>query len=291
MAASDGVFDNLWDDQLLTVLSGVMGHHMTNGSTSSSTPRRSSGAAKQPKQGHRRSLSSAFSGWGFAAGRSSAARGKAAAGAAAAGGGSAAAGTDARDCSKDMVAGLGAEGAEAGEGDEGGLKRSDSAPPDVLSSCNGGVSDQGEVPVPCASISTLDHASEASLPSANPQRSSSSPLTPHAAADTSDRASKRPQSPESSGNGASAAVPALSKRPESPASSSSSKGQSAAVLAQRAADALVRAAMKNAQDESFRSPWSVAAGRQGLFARLFAKGGKMDDCTCVVAIVRDVRRA
>jgi hypothetical protein len=61
----------------------------------------------------------------------------------------------------------------------------------------------------------------------------------------------------------------------------------AAELAQRAADALTRAAFRNAQDDAFKSPWAAAAGRQGLIARLFAKGGKMDDCTCVVAIVRD----
>ncbi|GBF95655.1 hypothetical protein Rsub_08637 [Raphidocelis subcapitata] len=58
-----------------------------------------------------------------------------------------------------------------------------------------------------------------------------------------------------------------------------------AQLAQRAADALSRTAHRNAQNEHFKSPWSVAAGRQGLMAKLFAKGGKMDDCTCVVAVV------
>ncbi|KIY94081.1 hypothetical protein MNEG_13880, partial [Monoraphidium neglectum] len=64
-----------------------------------------------------------------------------------------------------------------------------------------------------------------------------------------------------------------------------------AELSRAAADALAAAAFRNAQDDSFRSPWAAAAGRQGLLARLFAKGGKMDDCTCVVALVRDARAA
>ncbi|KAI8467711.1 MAG: hypothetical protein J3K34DRAFT_460248 [Monoraphidium minutum] len=64
-----------------------------------------------------------------------------------------------------------------------------------------------------------------------------------------------------------------------------------AALAQRAADMLARAAFVNASDDHFRSPWAAAAGRQGLIARLFARGGKMDDCTCVVAIVRDAAAA
>jgi hypothetical protein len=64
-----------------------------------------------------------------------------------------------------------------------------------------------------------------------------------------------------------------------------------ATLVQRAADALARAAHRNAGDEHFKSPWAAAAGRQGLLARLFAHGGKMDDCTCVVAMVRDAASA
>ncbi|KAI8476636.1 MAG: hypothetical protein J3K34DRAFT_516498 [Monoraphidium minutum] len=57
--------------------------------------------------------------------------------------------------------------------------------------------------------------------------------------------------------------------------------------AQRAASALARAAHRNAGDGSYRSPWAAAAGRQSVLARLFSRGGKMDDCTCIVAIVRD----
>jgi hypothetical protein len=77
----------------------------------------------------------------------------------------------------------------------------------------------------------------------------------------------------------------------SSSSSSSSSSGSHAELAQRAADALARAAFHNAGDDGFKSPWAAAARRQGLLARLFAKGGKMDDCTCVVAFVADARRA
>lgn len=59
----------------------------------------------------------------------------------------------------------------------------------------------------------------------------------------------------------------------------------------RAAELVAAAAAAHAADKEFKSPWSVAAGRAyGLLARLFAKGGKMDDITCVVAVVQDVRR-
>ncbi|KIY96887.1 hypothetical protein MNEG_11072 [Monoraphidium neglectum] len=65
---------------------------------------------------------------------------------------------------------------------------------------------------------------------------------------------------------------------------------SPADLARRAAQALARAAHFNASDASYRSPWSVAAGGRGVIARLFSRGGKMDDCTCVVALVADARQ-
>lgn len=59
----------------------------------------------------------------------------------------------------------------------------------------------------------------------------------------------------------------------------------------RAAELVAAAAAAHAADKEFKSPWSVAAGRAyGLLARLFAKGGKMDDITCVVAVVQDVSR-
>jgi hypothetical protein len=59
----------------------------------------------------------------------------------------------------------------------------------------------------------------------------------------------------------------------------------------RAAELVAAAAAAHAADKEFKSPWSVAAGRAyGLLARLFAKGGKMDDITCVVAVVQDVTR-
>lgn len=61
--------------------------------------------------------------------------------------------------------------------------------------------------------------------------------------------------------------------------------------AQRAAEALANRAFENAQDKEYKSPWSVAAGKNyGLLARLFAKGGKMDDITVVVAIVQDASK-
>lgn len=59
----------------------------------------------------------------------------------------------------------------------------------------------------------------------------------------------------------------------------------------RAAELVAAAAAAHAADKEFKSPWSVAAGRAyGLLARLFAKGGKMDDVTCVVAVVQDSDR-
>lgn len=61
----------------------------------------------------------------------------------------------------------------------------------------------------------------------------------------------------------------------------------ARAAAQDAAHALATAAFANAQDRDIKSPWSVAAGEHaGLLARLFAKGGKMDDITVVVGLVR-----
>lgn len=59
----------------------------------------------------------------------------------------------------------------------------------------------------------------------------------------------------------------------------------------RAAEILAAAAAAHAADKEFKSPWSVAAGKAyGLLARLFAKGGKMDDITCVVAVVQDAKK-
>ncbi|KAF8062670.1 IFT46 [Scenedesmus sp. PABB004] len=60
----------------------------------------------------------------------------------------------------------------------------------------------------------------------------------------------------------------------------------------RAAELLAAAAAAHAADKEFKSPWSVAAGKAyGLLARLFAKGGKMDDITVVVAVVQDAGKA
>jgi hypothetical protein len=57
-------------------------------------------------------------------------------------------------------------------------------------------------------------------------------------------------------------------------------------FAERAARLLAQRAAQHAADKDFKSPWSVAAGQvYGLMAKLFAKGGKMDDVTCVVACV------
>jgi hypothetical protein len=54
------------------------------------------------------------------------------------------------------------------------------------------------------------------------------------------------------------------------------------------ADTLAAVGHEHAGDSGFRSPWSVAAGRQGgLLGRLFAsRGGKMDDITVLVASVQ-----
>jgi hypothetical protein len=84
---------------------------------------------------------------------------------------------------------------------------------------------------------------------------------------------------------AEAAVAAAPAKPASPADVSPSD-------VTRAAELLAAAAAAHAADKEFRSPWSVAAGKAfGLLARLFAKGGKMDDITCVVAVVQDAGKA
>jgi hypothetical protein len=82
-----------------------------------------------------------------------------------------------------------------------------------------------------------------------------------------------------------AAAAAAPAKPASPADVSPSD-------VTRAAELLAAAAAAHAADKEFRSPWSVAAGKAfGLLARLFAKGGKMDDITCVVAVVQDAGKA
>jgi hypothetical protein len=82
-----------------------------------------------------------------------------------------------------------------------------------------------------------------------------------------------------------AAAAAAPAKPVSPADASQAD-------VARAAELLAAAAAAHAADKEFRSPWSVAAGKAfGLLARLFAKGGKMDDITCVVAVVQDAGKA
>jgi hypothetical protein len=84
---------------------------------------------------------------------------------------------------------------------------------------------------------------------------------------------------------AEAAAAAAPPKPASPADVSPSD-------VTRAAELLAAAAAAHAADKEFRSPWSVAAGKAfGLLAQLFAKGGKMDDITCVVAVVQDAGKA
>ncbi|GFH28079.1 protein phosphatase [Haematococcus lacustris] len=53
---------------------------------------------------------------------------------------------------------------------------------------------------------------------------------------------------------------------------------------------ITRTAHKYARDPHQRTPWSVASCEQGhSWARFFAKGGgKMDDCTVIVALVQEV---
>ncbi|KAF6262026.1 hypothetical protein COO60DRAFT_1625107 [Scenedesmus sp. NREL 46B-D3] len=75
------------------------------------------------------------------------------------------------------------------------------------------------------------------------------------------------------GAAAAAAAAAAPPKPASPADVAPSD-------VARAAELLAAAAAAHAADKEFRSPWSVAAGKAfGLLARLFAKGGKMDDIT------------
>ena len=59
-------------------------------------------------------------------------------------------------------------------------------------------------------------------------------------------------------------------------------------VAERAAKLLAKRASGHAADKEFKSPWAVAAGKTyGLMAKIFAKGGKMDDVTVVVAVVQE----
>lgn len=61
-------------------------------------------------------------------------------------------------------------------------------------------------------------------------------------------------------------------------------------LAARLAKAIANSAHTNAADRNYRSPWVVEAAELGhlsLFARMFPRGGKMDDITVVVALAHE----
>ncbi len=80
--------------------------------------------------------------------------------------------------------------------------------------------------------------------------------------------------------GAGVAVPAGAGR----GAQAQAPGLDVAALAQ----GMAAAAFANAGDREFRSPWAVEAalaGQASLLRTLFPRGGKMDDCTVVVALV------
>lgn len=91
---------------------------------------------------------------------------------------------------------------------------------------------------------------------------------------------------------AAAAIPSVAElQQQEPEQPPRSLAEVTAADIARAAELVAAAAAAHAADKEFKSPWSVAAGRAyGLLARLFAKGGKMDDITCVVAVVQDANR-
>lgn len=90
---------------------------------------------------------------------------------------------------------------------------------------------------------------------------------------------------------AAAAIPLVAELQEAQQQPLRTMAEVTAADISRAAELVAAAAAAHAADKEFKSPWSVAAGRAyGLLARLFAKGGKMDDITCVVAVVQDVSR-
>lgn len=62
-----------------------------------------------------------------------------------------------------------------------------------------------------------------------------------------------------------------------------------AASAEQLACAIADKAQKNAADVNFKSPWAVEAGRAGVlpfWQRFNPKGGKVDDCTVVVAFMQ-----
>jgi len=228
VAASDGVFDNMWDEQLLMVLGDAL-----SGASVPSAP------SVAPTR-HRRSLS--FRSFSF--GRLNQA-------------------ADVKVKSSASTANLSSAA---------------TAPP-MRPTCS--------ISARTGSLPNLHRdSSEDERSSVMASRSSDEGSSDTAAADADGSVSSSTSSSTSSGAvqavitaAAGDAAQQCGFEPEAPAAT-------AAELAQRAADALTRTAFRNAQNDSFRSPWSVAAGRQGLLARLFAHGGKMDDCTCVVALVK-----
>jgi hypothetical protein len=241
VAASDGLFDNMWDDQLLAVLNEALGHAPNHDGGPSPDPlatapdggaaAAAAAAAAAVRPCHRRGIGG-WASWGRTGRSSSHSHGHSHSGS---GGG--------HSHHHGLFGGR--------------LGRADSAPDAV---CRSPPSSLGSGP-------PSGPPSPSPAPAPGPEAALSAPCELPAAAIGAALLSQSPQ-------------PQQLHPPATPGE-----------LAQRAADALARAAFRNAQDDAFKSPWAVAAGRQGLIARLFAKGGKMDDCTCVVAIVSDAGAA
>jgi hypothetical protein len=249
IAASDGLFDNMWDEQLLSVLGGALGWPVTAAAAAAR------GAPEKPL--HRRSLSfKSFSSWGRL---SQAATHQAAAQQASAAAQPAAAAQQAEPQKSHHSVTFAPQGGVTGMA---GLRR-------IGSRASRLGARTGSLPNLRRSDSEDGGASVAASSDAG-SSSADSVVTPTAAAAAGADDAQQQQDQEQQ-----------QQQPPAPAPK-----PAPAELAQRAADALARAAFRNASDDHFRSPWAVAAGRQGLIARLFAHGGKMDDCTCVVAIVK-----
>eukprot|EP00879_Flechtneria_rotunda_P000607 GHRR01000718.1.p1 GENE.GHRR01000718.1~~GHRR01000718.1.p1 ORF type:complete len:922 (+),score=507.15 GHRR01000718.1:330-2768(+) len=249
VAASDGLFDNLWDDELVEILQqGLLGVNPLDGYNSMPDSAQSTRNKSFGSNGHRRSRSF---GAVFARNSSSNSNGSSTA-----------------------------------------LPEAASAPPTVVSS-------------PAAAVAGRNGSDASSINSSELSRSRStnqlafwgakqlrqwkmkgSKFTSPASAAVASLAGGiyAALAEESDGPGMAAASLLLHPLPSSPAE----VGQD---VVARTADLLAAAAAAHAADKEFKSPWSVAAGKAyGLLARLFAKGGKMDDITCVVAVVQDAAK-
>jgi len=268
IAASDGIFDNMWDDELLTVLSKSMGWPSTpqppfTHPSASAHPASCAATAHSTTNGSPQSTS----------------------------------GTTSCSCNGCETAAGGTASAAAAAAAKQQQQQQQQQPRPKLKKvasvgCWGRGLRRSKAGKSCGSITHAGGGGSAAATATGMARAASAPdaLGRVGNGGSSNGSSYGSSKNCSSCGGDAGGTLSRSSSGATPLPPPSAATAATPALAQRAANALAQAAFRNAGDEAFKSPWAAAAGRQGLIARLFAKGGKMDDCTCVVAVVADAGR-